>query len=74
MCLGWRAVRGAGDGSQKKPCKSGLLKMERMGKSDREGSLRWAVGVFGELPLPRNQQDMVRLGESAEIRLRDNHC
>ena len=62
MCLGWRAVRGAGDGSQKKPCKSGLLKMERMGKSDRGGSLRWAVGVFGGLPLPRNQQGRVRRG------------
>ena len=70
---GVEGSRGAGDGSQKKPCKSGLLKMERMGMSDRGGSLRWAVGVFGELPLPRNQQGMVRPGESAEIRLRGNH-
>lgn len=54
------ASKGAGDGSQKKPCKSGLLKMKQMGKSDRGGSLRWAVGVFGD----HSTQESARYGKA----------
>lgn len=64
MCLGWGASKGAGDGSQKKPCKW-TPEDEADGQVRQRGSLRWAVGVFGGIT---STQESARYGKAEKCR------